>query len=99
MKLKKLIDIASKVYTDGLIAEAAKGNDVGDTLATFIVRELKDTFNEDASDLRQLEDAMEAIGSAEDQLNTVFLELAKYAEDAERKSNRRASLYNKKIKK
>jgi len=95
MKLKKLISIVNKVYPDGAIANAAKGNDTEDGLALFIVSELKDTYNENASDVDQLTEALRAIGVASDELQKVFTELAQRTEDAERKANGHKPLYHK----
>ena len=54
MTLKELVDIANKAYPDDLVARAFQGDDVGDTLALFIVRELKDTYDEEATSATQL---------------------------------------------
>jgi hypothetical protein len=74
MKLSKLIAIADKVYPDGMIGMAYKAEpkeDVGDTLATFIVRELRDTYDEKASDKEQLQEAARVIRAAVTELDVV----------------------------
>ncbi len=71
MTLAELIQIVDKAYPDGLVARAHKDEDVGDTLALFIVRELADTYDPDASDAEQAATASGAMGSAIDELQVV----------------------------
>jgi hypothetical protein len=54
----------------------------GDTLALFIVRELSDTFEDEANDLEQTSSARQALQSAVDQLQAVVGSLEDF-EDAE----------------
>jgi hypothetical protein len=78
MTFENIIDIADSVYPDRLI-RGAWGNrngdgeleDVGDTLAIFIVRELQDTFDAEASDTDQLKEAVRAMDSAINELTAV----------------------------
>lgn len=73
MTLAELIKIADAAYDDGLIELCFKkpNKDHGDTLAKFIAAELKDTFDEDASDDNQLLEASRCMGSAMRQLGGV----------------------------
>lgn len=70
MTLKRIIDIADKAYPDGLIREytQAVGTDaydhIGDTLAEFVVIELQDTYDADATDAEQLDTALSAMRTA-----------------------------------
>lgn len=84
MKLKQLIDRASAGYgSDGILAlmcnteghEAPGAAQEGDTLALFILRELKDTFDSEASDKDQVIAARRAIEMAGNQLDDVHLSL------------------------
>jgi len=73
MTFEKIIEIADKVYPGfiGLYA-ADNDSDYGDTLALFIARELKDTYDPDASDYAQLEEAAQAMRSAARELSYVL---------------------------
>ncbi len=71
MTLDEIIQMANKAYPDGLVAKAHKGEDAGDTLALFIVRELADIYEPDASDAEQAAAANGAMGSAIDELQAV----------------------------
>lgn len=78
--LKQIIAIADKAYPDGLVGqafEAEQGStpkeDVGDTLATFIVRKLKDTFDPKATALDQLKAAYWVITNAAMDLGDVAI--------------------------
>lgn len=72
MKLSKIIAIADAAYPDGLVKQAylqltkspKEPTNVGDTLAEFITRELKDTYDETATDDVQLEEASRIMGAA-----------------------------------
>jgi len=84
MTLKQIIDRASAGYgDDNILAKmcTAEGEEApgaaayGDTLALFLVRELKDTFDLDASDKDQVLAARRAVDMANDQLNDVFMAL------------------------
>lgn len=74
MELKELIRLADKAYDeDGLVMayhEDPEGNH-GDTLAKFIALELAGTFDAEANDLNQLNEATRVIGVACQQLNRV----------------------------
>lgn len=63
-KLADIIQIANRAYADGLVGRAFKGEDVGDTLAVFIARELKDTFDPKASAIDQIKEAGRVISHA-----------------------------------
>ena len=71
MTLDEIIQMADEAYPDGLVARAHKGEDVGDTLALFIVRELTDIYDPDASDAEQAAAASGALGTAIDELQAV----------------------------
>lgn len=75
----EIIDIANEAYPDGLIGQAynqirhrnKKIPNVGDGLAEFIVRELKDTFEPKASSLNQLTEAARVMKNARAELEAV----------------------------
>jgi hypothetical protein len=72
MELKEIIEIASSVYPEGLVIQAYEANgNVGDGLAEFIVRELKDTYDSQASDMEQLEEAERVMKNAQKELENV----------------------------
>ncbi len=75
--LEELLRIADHAYGDGLISDYATGVERFDTLALFIVRELRDTFEPNdpytaANDA--LETAREELQSVIDALTGVQLE-------------------------
>jgi hypothetical protein len=72
MTLEELIKVADGAYPDGLVARAHKGEDVGDTLATFIARELSDTYGPSASDEEQLAEAARVMGNAHREIGEVL---------------------------
>lgn len=80
MKLSDLLDIAYASYQDGLYpyynSETKKidkdPEHGGDTLAQFVVVELVETFDEDADDITQLEEAMDKISTAISDLDNVW---------------------------
>ena len=71
MKLAELIQIVDEAYPDGLVARAHKGEDVGDALALFIVRELADVHDPDASDAEQTSAARRALETAINEMQAV----------------------------
>jgi len=74
MTEKQIIGIADKAYgEDALVASCAldAGADLGDTLALFIVRELRDVYDRRAGTLAQLEEARRAMCLARRQLQAV----------------------------
>ncbi|MGA2260802.1 MAG: hypothetical protein ABSH28_05130 [Acidobacteriota bacterium] len=78
MKVEDLIRIADEAYPDGKVQEAFEAECgsldelmVGDTLAVFIARELKETFDEEASATDQLECALQSIETATKEINAV----------------------------
>lgn len=85
MTIKELIAIVNQHYPDDCIQNAFEEVDeqCGDTLALFIVREVKETFDPAAADYAQLEEAQRVIDKAQEEL--MFLvtglddELAKIA--------------------
>ena len=78
LTLDEIIQIANEVYPDGLIGQAynqirhsKKRPNVGDGLAEFIVRELKETFDPKAPRLNQLTEAARVMSTARSELETV----------------------------
>lgn len=83
MTLREIMVVADKGYPDGMVwlyFADPKGKH-GDTLAEFIVRELRDTFDPDASDMRQIMTAAKAIQSAAKELEGVSVPLVRALED------------------
>jgi len=80
MTLDNIIAIADGVYPDGLVERAAKGEDVGDSLATFIAQELKSTFDPKASDYHKLVAARNAMSKAAAELTSVTKAFARVQE-------------------
>jgi len=83
MKLQQIIDLADKVYSDGLIAQYwdekrqrvwsdRHCKDVGDGLARFILIELVETFDPEATDEEQLNEAIRVMETAEKQIGSVI---------------------------
>ena len=73
MKLTEIIEAADKAYPDGMVKlyfENPNGNH-GDTLAKFIVLELKDTFDEEATDADQIWTAERTLSRAREELAKV----------------------------
>lgn len=74
VKLVELLKLVDEGYPDGVIAEhfdpetgeVLKGR--GDTLAEFVVIEIGETFDEDATDEVQLEEARRCLRMAVDDL-------------------------------
>jgi len=77
MTLSEIIAIASNAYPDSAVDayfEDLEGQH-GDTLAEFIVRELQDVYDADASSQDQLSEAARAIRRARDELDQVLAAL------------------------
>ena len=90
MNLIDLITAADEGYPDGVIMQwyleiKARENsnqrrpdsDIGDTLAKFIVLELIETFDPEASDQEQFEEAARVMYSAKNELMGVIASLEK----------------------
>ena len=87
MTLEALIDLVDAHYPDELVGRYFRGEkDCGDSLAQFLALELRDTFDEDASDEDQLGAADDAIEMAVQELIGVQEALA-----AEQQKLRRAA--------
>lgn len=74
MKLSQIIKVASEAYNKhepDLIVRASKGEDVGDTLATFIAIELRETFDKSDSPQERIQTAARTMESAVNQLADV----------------------------
>lgn len=83
MTLIQLLDLANQGYPDGFLAEyydpetgEARASS-GDTLALFIVQELRETFNGAAEDEDQIGRAVRAIEKAREDLDGVLAALAR----------------------
>ena len=78
LSLVELLKIANEAYEDGYLAEyfdpdtGAPRAGSGDTLAEFIVREIRDTFDSNATRSEQLEEARRVLMNALDDLETVI---------------------------
>lgn len=77
MTLDELIECINPMYEDGLLELYYQHPDGehGDGLAKFIVIELTERFNAEATDAAQFEDAMQALVSARDQVDEVITAL------------------------
>jgi protein-tyrosine phosphatase len=76
MKLDELIQIASSGYPDDLVMTHYKaGVDVFDGLAKFIETELKETYDEDATTIKQLDQSIDVIHNAISELEDVLVKL------------------------
>lgn len=78
LSLVGLLKIADEAYEEGYLAEyfdpdtgAARAGS-GDTLAEFIVSEIRDTFDSNATRCAQLEEARRVLMNAIDDLETVI---------------------------
>jgi hypothetical protein len=78
LSLVELLNIADEAYDDGYLAEyfdpgtGASRTGLGDTLAEFIVREIRDTFDPNATRSQQLEEARRVLMNAIDDLENVI---------------------------
>ena len=76
--LVKLLNLANEAYDDGYLAEyfdpdtGTPRAGSGDTLAEFIVREIRDTFDPNATRSEQLEEARRVLLNAVDDLESVI---------------------------
>lgn len=74
MELSKIIEVASAAYEPAepdILVQAANGEDVGDTLAKFIVIELRETYDETLSDAVQRDEAIRVMERAAKSLNDI----------------------------
>jgi hypothetical protein len=84
MKLKQIIEIVDRAYSDdGAIKRAFAAETgsidellVGDSLAVFIAREIKETYDPDATREQQLDEAYRVMSVAHEQLENVLNALA-----------------------
>ena len=78
LSLVELLKIANEAYEDGYLAEyfdpdtGTSRAGSGDTLAEFIVREIRDTFDPNAIRSEQLEEARRVLMNAIDDLENVI---------------------------
>lgn len=78
LSLVELLNIANEAYDDGYLAEyfdpdtGASRAGSGDTLAEFIVREIRDTFDSNATRTTQFEEARRVLMNAVDDLESVI---------------------------
>ena len=80
MLRSRLVKIADNAYPDGMIAQVFETihaerspDECGDSLATFIVRELIDTYDPDADDRQQLSEAQRVMYAAHTELGRVLV--------------------------
>lgn len=78
MTLKQLLKKIDKSYPDGLV----KGAEKGDTLATFIVSELEETFEPKATNLHKLSRAHRVMRTVAQDVLGVRSALSKLHHDA-----------------
>jgi len=86
MTLNQLIVRAAVAYPEAAVLdcwdmarERPSKRDSGDTLALFVARELKDTFDPDASEAIQIATAVRAMQRAADELQAVAHALSELA--------------------
>jgi hypothetical protein len=73
MTYGEIIQIANKAFGEDSIADAiSQGDECGDTLALFIVRELKDTYDEKATDVQQRNEVIRCLELAQRNLDDVI---------------------------
>lgn len=79
MDLDKLIEIVDAGYPDGLVKASFENEDdcLGDDLALFLAREVKDTFDENATDEAQVNEAIRVVEMARRELYEVLVALEK----------------------
>jgi hypothetical protein len=75
MTLEELIKIADSGYADNAIIQAHEGKGVGDTLAEFIAIEIKETFDPDADNDTQINEAMRVMQTAAREIKAVISSL------------------------
>jgi predicted phage gp36 major capsid-like protein len=89
VEIKDIIKIADDAYPDGAVGLAYEGRDaivramqscrpmqdIGDTLAVFIARELEETFAGGGTTKSQLEEAVRVMETAEEELSGVIVAL------------------------
>ena len=82
MKQSEIIAVADREYPDGLVQAYFDHPDRnhGDTLAEFIVRELRDVYDADAGDKDQWSEAARVIRRARDELDQVLAALERKTE-------------------
>jgi hypothetical protein len=78
LSLVELLNVANEAYDDGYLAEyfdpdtGGPKTGSGNTLAEFIVREIRDTFDSNATRSAQLEEARRVLRNAIDDLESVI---------------------------
>jgi hypothetical protein len=83
MTLDQIIEIADEAYGDGLIQTAHEtGCEVGDTLASFIAIELRETYAASATDAEQLNEARRVMCAARREVQAVERAFEEAAETA-----------------
>lgn len=97
MKLDDLIKIVSAGYPDDLVQEYyfmdnKETPEIGDTLALFISREVKDTYDEAATDLEQLLEVHRAIERAQLELGAVLKTVLKSIESIDKSHSNKKKL-------
>ena len=96
MKLVHLLKVVSRGYPDRLVANYfdKHGNETdpgysSDTLAEFIAIELRETYDPDASDTDQLQEAIRALETARDDLESVIRILDRACDNRLKREQRR----------
>jgi hypothetical protein len=92
MRVDRIISIANAAYPDGQVKQAAEHPVfAGDTLALFVVREIKSVYEPGKTDTQQLEAAAHAMETASCELAAVARAINKAALDIKmgRKQNGR----------
>ena len=100
MCINELVKKVAKGYSDGLVLsywdfqkETCKENHkAGDSLAGFIAKELKDTFDRNASDSQQIDEAKRVLLSAASQLESTAQALENELSGGSRPVEERASM-------
>ena len=77
MKMVDLLNLANSKYPDGFLSEyydeqGQLKDGSGDTLAKFIVSEIQDTYNQEASDAEQVAEAARVLETARRELRGVI---------------------------
>ena len=79
LSLEQIIEVVDKAYNpdEQLVLRAFKGEQLGDGLAEFIARELKDTYSDNVAQ-NPINEALRVIGMARNQLQEISHALVKH---------------------
>lgn len=82
MTCDDLIAMASRAYPDDFVELAdQEGDGAGDTLALFVAREIRDTYDEGATGREQILTAVDALNRGATELQSVVEALTRALED------------------